>query len=51
VVQLAVPVLAAAGGVAFLGEQPTPRLLATGTLTLGGVLVAVLARRRPAARA
>jgi len=49
VVQLSVPVLAALGGVAFLGEEPTPRLLAAGALTLGGVPVAVLARRRGAA--
>jgi len=49
VVQLAVPVLAALGGVAFLGEEPTARLVASGALTLGGVLVAVLARR-PAGR-
>jgi drug/metabolite transporter (DMT)-like permease len=45
VVQLAVPVLAAAGGVALLGEEPTTRLVVAGALTLGGVLVAVLARR------
>ncbi len=46
VVQLAVPVLAALGGVAFLGEKPTLRLLGCGALTLGGVAIAVLARRR-----
>jgi len=45
VVQLVVPVLAAAGGVLFLGETPTPRLFAAGALTLGGVLLAVLSRR------
>ncbi len=50
VVQLAVPVIAALGGVAFLGERPSPRLFAAGALTLGGVLVAVLARRAPPAR-
>jgi len=43
VVQLAVPVIAAAGGVALLGEEPTSRLVASGALTLGGVAVAVLA--------
>ncbi len=43
-VQLAVPVIAALGGVAFLGERPSSRLFAAGALTLGGVLVAVLAR-------
>lgn len=46
VVQLAVPVLAAAGGVALLGEEPTPRLAGAGGLTLAGVALAVLARRR-----
>ena len=50
VVQLSVPVLAALGGVAFLSEEATPRLFAAGALTLGGVLVAVLARRRAPAR-
>jgi len=47
IVQLTVPVLAGMGGVVFLGERPTTRLFAAGALTLGGVLVAVLARRRP----
>lgn len=47
VVQLAVPVLAAAGGVALLDERLTPRLLGAGALTLAGVALAVLARRRP----
>lgn len=45
VVQLAVPVLAALGGVAVLGEQPGARLLGAGSLTLGGVSLAVIARR------
>lgn len=48
VVQLAVPVLAAAGGVALLGEEPTQRLIGAGALTLGGVALAVIARRRVA---
>ncbi len=47
VVQLAVPVIAAAAGVAFLDEQPTRRLAAAGVLTLGGVVLAVLAPDRP----
>jgi drug/metabolite transporter (DMT)-like permease len=46
VVQLAVPVLAALGGVALLGEEPTLRLAGAGALTLGGVAVAVTARGR-----
>ncbi|QDU65441.1 DMT family transporter [Engelhardtia mirabilis] len=43
VVQLAVPVVAAAGGVVLLGEATTPRLLAAGVLTLGGVAAVILA--------
>lgn len=47
VVQLTVPVLAALGGVALLGEQLTPRLVVAGSLTLGGVLLAMRRVRRP----
>jgi drug/metabolite transporter (DMT)-like permease len=36
VVQLAVPVLAALGGVALLGEPPSLRLAAAGIAVLGG---------------
>lgn len=43
--QLAVPVLAALGGVAFLGEALTPRLLVSSVLVLGGIGLAVRARR------
>jgi len=50
-VQLTVPVLAAAGGVAFLGERVTPRLLAASTAILGGVALAVAARARARAAA
>jgi drug/metabolite transporter (DMT)-like permease len=39
--QLVVPVLAAAAGVAFLGETITTRLLFSGVLTLGGVGLAL----------
>lgn len=46
VVQLAVPVIAALGGVVLLDERPTTRLFGAGALTVGGVLVAVLAARR-----
>jgi drug/metabolite transporter (DMT)-like permease len=46
VVQLSVPVLAAAGGVAMLGEALTPRLLACGMAILGGVALAVLGPKR-----
>lgn len=51
IVQLAVPVLAAGGGVLLLGEHVTGRLLAASALTLGGVAVAILARRSDADRA
>jgi drug/metabolite transporter (DMT)-like permease len=44
IVQLAVPALAAAGGVAFLGERPTARLAIAGALILGGVALAVARR-------
>lgn len=45
IVQLAVPALAAAGGVILLRERPTARLLIAGVLILGGVALAVV--RRP----
>lgn len=51
VLQLAVPVIAAAGAVAFLGEAVTPRLLGAAAAILGGVALAVLGKRRePATR-
>jgi drug/metabolite transporter (DMT)-like permease len=46
IVQLSVPVLAAAGGVVLLGETLTPRLVACGAIILGGVALAVLGRRK-----
>jgi drug/metabolite transporter (DMT)-like permease len=49
-VQLAVPVLAAAGGVGFLAERITARLLVAAVLILGGVALALTRkelRRRP----
>jgi drug/metabolite transporter (DMT)-like permease len=46
-VQLAVPVIAAAGGAAALGEQVTARLVASAILVLGGIGLATFARRRP----
>jgi drug/metabolite transporter (DMT)-like permease len=45
-VQLTVPVLAALGGVAFLGEVVSARLLLASLLVLGGVALAVFGRRR-----
>lgn len=44
VVQLLVPVLAAFGGVAFLSEQVSMRLIGASTLILGGVALAILKR-------
>jgi drug/metabolite transporter (DMT)-like permease len=48
VVQLAVPVVAAAGGVLLLGEALTVRLLGAGSALLCGVLLALTARQRKA---
>ncbi|HEX7079242.1 MAG TPA: DMT family transporter [Candidatus Eisenbacteria bacterium] len=45
-VQLTVPILAAAGGVAFLDERITIRLVASAALILGGVGLAVAGRAR-----
>ncbi len=44
VVQLLVPVIAAAGGVLFVSEQLTVRLVMAGVLILGGILTVMLAR-------
>jgi drug/metabolite transporter (DMT)-like permease len=46
VVQLAVPVITAAGGVLLLGETMTLRLLVAGGAILGGVALAVQGRPR-----
>jgi drug/metabolite transporter (DMT)-like permease len=45
IVQLAVPLLAAAGGVALLGEQVTLRLLLSSLLVLGGISLVLLTTR------
>ena len=42
-VQLSVPVLAAAGGVIFLGERPSTRLVGSAVLVLGGIAAALAA--------
>jgi drug/metabolite transporter (DMT)-like permease len=47
VVQLAVPILAAAGGVTFLGEILSPRLVIASTMVLGGIGLALLNRKGP----
>lgn len=44
-VQLAVPALAAAGGVVFLSERVTLRIVLAGVLILGGVAMAIAGRR------
>lgn len=44
--QLAVPVLAALGGVVFIGEALTPRLVVASAAVLGGIALVVRARRR-----
>ncbi|MGE0702821.1 MAG: DMT family transporter [Vicinamibacterales bacterium] len=46
-VQLAVPVIAAAGGVAAMGEEVTVRLVTAAVLVLGGIGLATFVRRRP----
>ncbi len=45
VVQLAVPVLAALGGILLLGEAPSLRLAVCGATILGGIAIALSARR------
>lgn len=47
IVQLAVPLIAAAGGIVVLSEEPTARLAVASLLILGGVAAAILARDRP----
>lgn len=47
-VQLSVPVIAALGGIAFLGEAVSPRLLLASAAILGGIALVVLERRAPA---
>jgi drug/metabolite transporter (DMT)-like permease len=44
-VQLSVPVLAALGGVAFLGESVTPRLVLASVAILGGIALVILQKR------
>ena len=46
-VQLSVPVLAAAGGIAFLGEQITWRFALGSIAVLGGIALVILERRSP----
>lgn len=46
-VQLSVPVLASLGGIAFLGEHVTVRLVVASAAILGGIALVILERRRP----
>jgi drug/metabolite transporter (DMT)-like permease len=46
VVQLAVPLLAAAGGIVLLGEKPTPTLAVASATILGGLALATTRRRK-----
>jgi drug/metabolite transporter (DMT)-like permease len=48
IVQLSVPVLAAIGGVMFLSETITSRLLVSTVMILGGVGLAIVSRQRQA---
>jgi len=45
VLQLAVPVIAAAGGVIFLSETASIRLLIAAALILGGIALTILGRK------
>lgn len=46
VVQLSVPVLAAAGGVIFLAESVSVRLILSGAMVLGGISLTLVGRER-----
>jgi len=46
IVQLSVPVIAAVGGVLFLSEQVTMRLVIAAIMTLGGISLPILGRAR-----
>ena len=46
VVQLAVPVIVAIGGIAFIGEKTTMTLVVSGVLILGGIAIVVAGRSR-----
>jgi drug/metabolite transporter (DMT)-like permease len=45
-VQLSVPVIAALGGVVFLGEAITSRLIVASVAVLGGIALVILERRK-----
>lgn len=45
-VQLSVPVMASVGGLVFLGEPVTLRILITGTAILGGMTMVIIDKQR-----
>jgi len=45
-VQLSVPVIAALGGIVFLGEHVTARLLGASTAILGGIAIVILDKKQ-----
>ena len=47
-VQLSVPLIAALGGIALLGEPPTLRLLLASVAILGGIALVIVEKRAPA---
>ncbi len=49
VLQLTVPVIAAAGGILLLGEQVSSRLLLSGAMIIGGVALVIVMPRRASA--
>ena len=49
VLQLSVPVIAAAGGIVFLSETASLRLWIAGALILGGILLTIFGRQLPSA--
>lgn len=44
-VQLSVPIIAAIGGIAFLGEQPTARLMIASFAILGGIALVIFGKQ------
>jgi drug/metabolite transporter (DMT)-like permease len=49
IVQLSVPLIAAAGAVAFLHESVSPRLAVSGVVVIGGLALVLTDRARPRA--
>lgn len=47
IAQLAVPVIAGLGGVIFLHETPSLRLISASVVIIGGIVLTILGKRRP----